>query len=547
MTNHGCAQVQRSNGHPPSTPSRAADALLDLLQQMLPSKGPDTLRRLRRNMQSSANAVREDLSFLKRRVTDLEKLSASTARPRKQRKRNNRAANADDSIPDPQTIEERTREKGRHFVIQEALFLLDDEFDAIPEFATEKNRVQGQLRQILKYLPADVLHIRKTDLISGAVLSTVWVANAPPPATNRFRGPSLAKIVDDTKPFESSSARFNAIAALIGYQRGTDTQDPYYSKLDVPVLYDGWQGEKDPQYSLPKPHSSQACIIRGPNGADGLFSGKPQRPKAKTVERMYKIHCTTPGAIANAAVLAIWLHSADTQLVEIGDETTINYRTRHTYYLQHIVDALADDKAWAVALLDHWDHVLFPDVDEPRTIDGSTGNSRLEANEDNEDLTQHRFVTCGPQYQPTLLRIASRCLRWLRNSRPLLRPPAIQLPGLGICAVILSCLMDRRTAPVPRGAPRPGREEYTVVVDFDTVIYEHELCAISRVKYYWLVTSALYLCGLEAEDLRRVTAHPIINRNTVSISRRRGAALQDTNHFRFPSNPFIMPGSGYAH
>jgi hypothetical protein len=39
-----------------------------------------------------------------------------------------------------------------------------------------------------------------------------------------------------------------------------------------------------------------------------------------------------------------------------------------------------------VALIDHWDHVLFPDVDEPRTIDGSTGNSRLEADEDDEDF-----------------------------------------------------------------------------------------------------------------------------------------------------------------
>jgi hypothetical protein len=154
-------------------------------------------------MQSSANAVREDLSFLKRRVTDLENLSASTARPRKQRKRNNRAANADDSIPDPQTIEERTREKGRHFVIQEALFLvdidiftveLDDEFDAIHEFATEKNRVQGQLRQILKYLPADVLHLRKTDLISGAVCGTVlfsFLVLTPLPVYRRYGWPTL--------------------------------------------------------------------------------------------------------------------------------------------------------------------------------------------------------------------------------------------------------------------------------------------------------------------------------------------------------------------
>ena len=63
--------------------------------------------------------------------------------------------------------------------------------------------------------------------------------------STRLRGPSLVKIVDNVQPFATSSGRFTAFAELIGYQPGTDTRDPYYSKLDVPVLYDGWQGNKD--------------------------------------------------------------------------------------------------------------------------------------------------------------------------------------------------------------------------------------------------------------------------------------------------------------
>lgn len=63
--------------------------------------------------------------------------------------------------------------------------------------------------------------------------------------SNWLRFQSIAKIVDDIKPFTTSSGCFNAFTKFIGYQPGTNTREPYYSKLDVPVLYDGWQGKKD--------------------------------------------------------------------------------------------------------------------------------------------------------------------------------------------------------------------------------------------------------------------------------------------------------------
>src|ERR1700761_2086047 len=108
--------------------------------------------------------------------------------------------------------------------------------------------------------------------------------------SNRLRGASLSKIVDNVKPFETSSGRFNAFAELIGYQPGTDTREPYYSKLDVPLLYNAWQGKKDLNSLFRNPiilkvrrpqltfsaltlfAKTYASVIRGPNGADGLFS-----------------------------------------------------------------------------------------------------------------------------------------------------------------------------------------------------------------------------------------------------------------------------------
>ncbi|KAJ6583668.1 hypothetical protein B0H10DRAFT_1962107 [Mycena sp. CBHHK59/15] len=335
----------------PSSPSRATDDLLDLVQQMTPSKPPDVLRRLRRNLQSRVNDVQEDTSSLKRCITDLENQSATTAHLRKQR-----------PCCPCRRFNQRTREKGRHFLVQEALFLVDtdvftvdedEDFDPKDEFTSARTKFKASFGELC--------------------------------ATSRT---ILAKIVDSVKPFETSSGRFNAFAELIGYQPGTDTREPYYSKLDVSLLYDGWQGKKDVNSLFRNPIilKTYASVIRGPNGADGLFSSKLKRPAAKMVEKMYKICHSVPGAIVNSTILALWLHSADTQLVEIGDETGINYSEHHSYYLQRILDGLADNKDWAVGLLAYWDQILFPDTDTPRDVGGSAGNQCLEAEEDEEDF-----------------------------------------------------------------------------------------------------------------------------------------------------------------
>jgi hypothetical protein len=115
---------------------------------------------------------------MKRRLTDFENQAVSSQHPRKRRKRLNRAADADESIENPNSLEDRTREKGRLFTIQEALFLVDDsvfevdedeDFDESAEFTTDKNKIQGQLRQVLRYLPNDAKPFRSTTLVSGAV------------------------------------------------------------------------------------------------------------------------------------------------------------------------------------------------------------------------------------------------------------------------------------------------------------------------------------------------------------------------------------------
>lgn len=120
---------------------------------------------IRQQIQVQANDAQQEHINLKRRAVDAEQRSDATRRPRKRRKRGDRARDADDSEVNAQTTELRVREAGRHFAIRKAIFLLDDDvmntqedddFDIDQEFASADNERQGQLRDILAFLPDDV-------------------------------------------------------------------------------------------------------------------------------------------------------------------------------------------------------------------------------------------------------------------------------------------------------------------------------------------------------------------------------------------------------
>ncbi|KAJ6493779.1 hypothetical protein DFH09DRAFT_1104455 [Mycena vulgaris] len=147
----------------PTTPTRGPLVdILNITQQITPRKTPRRCAQLRADIQARANDANEERRAMTRRIADLENQDRSFQRPQKRRKRNNRAVDADDSIPNPVTLEARCRCAGRHFVIEEALFLvdtqliwtvdLDDAFNANNEFADEKSRVQGQLRDVIGLL-----------------------------------------------------------------------------------------------------------------------------------------------------------------------------------------------------------------------------------------------------------------------------------------------------------------------------------------------------------------------------------------------------------
>ncbi|KAJ7662994.1 hypothetical protein B0H14DRAFT_2658808 [Mycena olivaceomarginata] len=125
---------------------------------------------------------------------------------------------------------------------------------------------------------------------------------------------------------------YASTSSPIGYQPGTETREPSIPGSTLPYsTRRGW-----PLRRMANPNDRQPKLLRG----------------------LRRIRCALPGAITNSAILVLifsppptflinlfqvtWLHSADTTLTEIGDQMSINYRARHSYYLQHIVEALAN-------------------------------------------------------------------------------------------------------------------------------------------------------------------------------------------------------------
>ncbi|KAJ7181101.1 hypothetical protein C8R46DRAFT_829024, partial [Mycena filopes] len=312
------------------------------------------------DIQSLVNEVDESHSATKRKLADVTNQLGSVPQARKRRARGNRAAGAPKDVENPATLEDRVRKAGRHFVIEYGLFLFTDvhtllatkedpTFKEETEFSSKASRIQGQLRDFL-----DGMNNQRSTMHS------------------RLRHESLALIVSnltfcdgEKANIDCSSSRFNAFAKRIGYQPATADAAAFYSILKAEVLYDDYDGTMniDKIYRNRLPMMLYACIIRGPQGANGLFDGNSKLPAAKVTQRIYDIQHSTAPAIAasNTWLQAVWYLSADTQLGSggEGDETQIDYTLYYETILRQICEGLRTKADWALDLFRCWDDVLF--------------------------------------------------------------------------------------------------------------------------------------------------------------------------------------------
>ncbi|KAK7006808.1 hypothetical protein R3P38DRAFT_2555056, partial [Favolaschia claudopus] len=328
----------------------------------------------REDLQVLLNEAEDVVSAKDSEIADLSNQVVPT-KNRRRRKRFHRADDADDSVDNPSSLEERVRKAGRRFAVNEAAFFIDevdiwtneaeDEFDYATEFNSKTTHVQAQIQDLLRLLPNDARSRRTQEWVGDAFVDGMGGQRSA--AVHRIRHASLAHLsaADELKHFATASDRFEHFKDRVGSVAATETKEAFYSAFKAPILYDQFDGELDVDHLFRNPLLLKiyACILRGPDGADGLLEGRPHQPQAQCVQRIHHNSRTSTGAIANAAVLAIWLYSADTKFQRRGDQTDINYVQRHMAYVEQLRKALTSKKAWVIDLLKYWDDILFPDAD----------------------------------------------------------------------------------------------------------------------------------------------------------------------------------------
>ncbi|KAK6966729.1 hypothetical protein R3P38DRAFT_3245466 [Favolaschia claudopus] len=343
----------------PTTPERPRTQgplanILNVFQQITPSKSDRDIRGAARGISRRPFPAKDS------EIADLSNQVVPT-KNRRRRKRFHRADDADDSVDNPSSLEERVRKAGRRFAVNEAAFFID-EVDIWTNEAEDEFDYAHRIQDLLRLLPNDARSRRTQEWVGDAFVDGMGGQRSA--AVHRIRHASLAHLsaADELKHFATASDRFEHFKDRVGYVAATETKEAFYSAFKAPILYDQFDGELDVDHLFRNPLLLKiyACILRGPDGADGLLEGRPHQPQAQCVQRIHHISRTST---RRRRCPRIWLYSADTKFQRRGDQTDINYVQRHMDYVEQLRKALTSKKAWVIDLLKYWDDILFPDAD----------------------------------------------------------------------------------------------------------------------------------------------------------------------------------------
>ncbi|KAJ7204210.1 hypothetical protein C8J57DRAFT_1735096 [Mycena rebaudengoi] len=286
---------------------------------------------------------------------------------------------------------------GRLYVLQYGLWVKggvhifeqvpDPKYDEKKRFETDTTKIQGQLRDIQKIIPAAYFgkegRMGGKELVARAFMSGVHSQRSN--TSTRIRkaaGPAIF----DCGPADLllPETRLNKFRDQIGWCVEDGTSGGY-SSLDVAVLHKNWVGEYDIKTCFLNPALMRlyVALIRGPTAATAMLeAGKRDAnavvmniPKSDNMEHIHGLTHTEPGAIAGSAVLAIWALSADTCLRDRGDRTNIDYDALFDEYLEILIVGLRDKSTSILNVFAEWDRVIFPTSQSGYGKRTSTGRS----------------------------------------------------------------------------------------------------------------------------------------------------------------------------
>ncbi|KAG1766127.1 hypothetical protein EV702DRAFT_1204294 [Suillus placidus] len=174
-----------------------------------------------------------------------------------------------------------------------------------------------------------------------------------------------AEMVSDVKSCAAAIFNLDAKFFIRGYARDSEpacralllNPQGAYTKF-APVLF------PRPEHLFIPRRLSENILKASLFGRSSLAANAPPTPKTKA--KIWELRCVTPGLIAAAAVVAIFILSGDKELVEIGDKSRISYKEYHNYYCQ----SLMTGGAWADSVYTFFNNSLFATSSSATTLLG---------------------------------------------------------------------------------------------------------------------------------------------------------------------------------
>ncbi|KAF7319605.1 hypothetical protein HMN09_00300900 [Mycena chlorophos] len=390
---------------PRSTPDLDADygaQMKDLLLSISPEMSVQQLGETRQKILALVSDHDETVTGLKRRLVDVEN-EANNPSKRTRRSRNHRTEGMEEPAGDFTPEELESAGPGRKMVILCALWLAvgegGDTVSAPPGGSKDENdERQGQLRELDNIMPVELRPFMKRGWFAQALADGMksQLANT----AYRLRKDGLANLVDGLK-VPKPARRHNASprrchqpghirTALDYFKRriGWIDDTGKYSFFNIPFLHANETSKLDYNQLFRHPLLLKiwSCIIRGIVAPTHVMKKKAVHPRASTMQRIFNIQYTTPGAIAASAVWVVWMFSADETFADTGDVTDINYYERFNLYLEKILEGLGHRQLWAWELFQYWDEHLFPELNGSHSGGGAVNRD----DDQREELCRRR-------------------------------------------------------------------------------------------------------------------------------------------------------------
>ncbi|KAJ7613412.1 hypothetical protein FB45DRAFT_1036348 [Roridomyces roridus] len=135
-----------------------------------------------------------------------------------------------------------------------------------------------------------------------------------------------------------------------------------YSALDAAVLHSDASDTLNHDTFLKNklPMHVAAAFLYGRQKAIALAGGVACATSGPVMKDIHHITHTTPGLVANAAIVTLWVPSADTQLKGKGEQTGAEWRDEHEALMFYLTNGLRARMRNTVEIFRAWDEELFP-------------------------------------------------------------------------------------------------------------------------------------------------------------------------------------------